>query len=121
MCIRDRVHGTPVDAARGPAVEIQVLGDFTVHVEGAAVPLPAWRSRQARALVKILVGHRGRVVSRERLCDLLWPDEDPAKTGHRLSVLLATVRRVLDPARAWPVDQFIVADQQGVRLSLIHI
>lgn len=111
------VHGRPVDAARGPAVEIQVLGEFSVSVDGATVPLPAWRSRQARSLVKILVAHQGQVISRERLCDLLWPDEDPAKTGHRLSVLLATVRRVLDPGRAWSPDQFIVADQHGLRLD----
>ena len=85
-----------------PGVHVAVLGPFTVTVAGAEVPLPAWRSRQARTLVKILAAHRGRVVTRARLCDLLWPDDDPARTGHRLSVLLATVRGVLDPAKAWP-------------------
>ena len=62
-------------------VSVAVLGPFTVTVEGAEVPLPAWRSRQARTLVKILAAHRGRVVTRARLCDLLWPDDDPATHG----------------------------------------
>jgi DNA-binding SARP family transcriptional activator len=87
-------------------------------VGGAEVPLPAWRSKQARTLVKILAAHRGRVVTRARLCDLLWPDDEPARTGHRLSVLLATVRGVLDPAKAWPPDHCIDADSSGLRLNL---
>lgn len=101
-----------------PEVSVTVLGPFSVTVAGTEVPLVAWRSRQARTLVKILAAQRGRVVTRARLCDLLWPDDDPARTGHRLSVLLATVRGVLDPTRAWPPDRFIVADQLGVRLDL---
>jgi len=68
--------------------------------------------------VKILAAYRGRVVTRARLCDLLWPDDDPARTGHRLSVLLATVRGVLDPAKAWPPDHYIDADASGLRLNL---
>src|SRR5690606_37606148 len=92
--------GRPAGDA-GRSVSITVLGRFAVAVGGVEVPLPAWRSRQARTLVKILAAYRGRVVTRARLCDLLWPDDDPARTGHRLSVLLATVRGVLDPAKAW--------------------
>ncbi len=60
-------------------------------------------------------------MTRARLCDLLWPDDDPAKTGHRLSVLLATVRGVLDPAKAWPPDRYITADQYGMRLDLGNV
>jgi DNA-binding SARP family transcriptional activator len=102
----------------GGIVTVAVLGPFSVTVDGEEVPLQAWRSRQARTLVKILAAHRGRVVTRDRLCDLLWPDDDPARTGHRLSVLLATVRGVLDPAKAWPADRYIAADQCGLRLDL---
>ena len=102
----------------GTTVEIDVLGPFSVTVGGTEVPLTAWRSKQARTLVKILTAHRGRVVTRERLCDLLWPDDDPGRTGHRLSVLLATVRAVLDPAREWPPDRYLAADQGGIRLDL---
>lgn len=60
-------------------------------------------------------------MTRARLCDVLWPNDDPARTGHRLSVLLATVRGVLDPAKAWPPDRFVAADQHGVRLNLAAV
>ncbi len=111
--------GSVTDGEAGAGVVgVRVLGPFAVTVEGVEVPLPAWRSRQARTLVKILAAHRGRVVTRARVCDLLWPDDDPARTGHRLSVLLAAVRGVLDPTKAWPPDRFITADQHGIRLNL---
>ena len=109
-----------MDGAEG-SVSVAVLGPFTVTVGGVEVSLPAWRSRQARTLVKVLAAHRGRVVTRARLCDLLWPDDDPNRTGHRLSVLLATVRGVLDPAKAWSPDRFIAADQFGLRLDLTAV
>ena len=116
------VHGQPViDAPAGTPVVIEVLGGFRVVVEGTEVPLQAWRSRQARTLVTVLAGRRGRVVTRAQLCELLWPDDDPARTGHRLSVLLATVRGVLDPGKAWPSDHYVAADQYGIRLDLRHV
>ncbi|GAA4352217.1 tetratricopeptide repeat protein [Angustibacter luteus] len=116
------VHGRPVtDQASAHQVTIQVLGGFTVGVGGAPVPFTAWRSRQARTLVKVLAARRGRPVSRASLCELLWPDDDPAKTAHRLSVLLATVRGVLDPGRDWPAEHYVGADPQGIRLDLAHV
>lgn len=110
--------GAQVGGAPRGSVAIHVLGPFRVVVEGAEVPLTAWRSRQARILIKVLVAQRGRVVTRDRLRDLLWPDDDPARTGHRLSVLLATVRGVLDPGKTWTADRYIRADQIGLRLDL---
>ena len=95
-----------------------MLGGFEVRLGGQPVPIQAWRSRQARTLVKILASRRGRPLTRDHLCELLSPDDDPAKTGHRLSVLLATVRGVLDPEKAWPADHFIAADASGLRLDL---
>ena len=99
-------------------VAIDVLGRFQVFVGGEPVPLSAWRSRQARTLVKVLAGRRGRPTTRAQLCELLWPDDDPAKTGHRLSVLLATARGVLDPDKAWPAEHFVASDPTGVWLDL---
>ncbi len=116
------LHGTPLgDPCGGRAVRITVLGGFGVHVDGQPVPHTAWRSRQARTLVKVLAAARGRPRTRGHLCEVLWPDDDPARTGHRLSVLLATVRGVLDPDRSWPADRYLAADLTGIRLDLRHV
>ncbi len=116
------MNGTPVSTnGQSASVAIEVLGGFRVCVDDVEVPGNAWRSRQARTLVKILAGRRGRPVTRAWLCETLWPDDDPAKTGHRLSVLLATVRGVFDPERRWPTDRFIAADLTGVWLDLRYV
>ncbi|MGD9957917.1 BTAD domain-containing putative transcriptional regulator [Nocardioides sp.] len=102
-------------------VRIRVLGAFEVLVDGEPVPVPAWRSRQARSLLKILVARRGRAISRGELCELLWPDDDPERTGHRLSVLISAVRAVLDPVKRWPPDHYVVADLMGLRVDLDRV
>jgi DNA-binding SARP family transcriptional activator len=55
------------------------------------------------------------------LCELLWPDDDAGKTGHRLSVLLSIVRSVLDPGKLHPADHFVVADAACVALDVTHL
>lgn len=117
-----RVGGRPLtDDSDSALVAIEVLGGFAVRVDGLPVPMTAWRSRQARTLVKVLAARLGRPVSREALRELLWPDDDPSRTGHRLSVLLATVRQALDPQRRLAPDHIIAADGQSLWLDPEHV
>ncbi len=116
------IHGRPLDAdLQSRSVVVRVLGGFSVQIDGSDVPLTAWRSRQARTLVKLLAARRGRPIGRGEVCERLWPDDDPARTGHRLSVLLATVRGVFDPGRAAAPDHVIGADGSGLWLDLRHV
>ncbi|HEV7830481.1 MAG TPA: BTAD domain-containing putative transcriptional regulator [Pseudonocardiaceae bacterium] len=102
-----RNHGVDVESGRvagplgvlsrsAPAVSIQTLGVFRVVRDGIPIPNTAWKSKKARDLLKILVARR-RPTPRDQLMDLLWPGVDPAVAGNRLSVLLSTVRDVLQP------------------------
>ncbi|MBF9127905.1 hypothetical protein I0C86_02660 [Plantactinospora sp. S1510] len=102
-------------------VVIQALGRFEVHLDGHPVPASQWQSRKARDLVRILVARRGRPVPRGELCELLWPDDDPERTGHRLSVLLSIVRGVLDPTKRFAPDHFLVADQSCIALDVSRV
>lgn len=107
-----------------PATEevvIRALGRFEVHVGGRAVPASQWQSRKARDLLRILIARQGRPVPRGELCDLLWPQDGPEKTGHRLSVLLSIIRSVLDPAKARAPDHFLVADQASIALEVSRV
>ena len=105
-----RDHGVDVDSRRvagplsvlvrtAPAVSIQTLGVFQVTRDGVLIPNTAWQSKKARDLLKILVARR-RPTPREQLMELLWPGVDPTVAGNRLSVLLSTVRDVLQPQPA---------------------
>lgn len=111
----------PGGALAGGHAVVRVLGAFHVQVDGRPVAGSAWRSRQARTLFKILLARYGRPVSREELREVLWPDDDPARTGHRLSVLLSTLRSALDPSRQWAADRFLIGDSTGIRVSTEHV
>ncbi|MGI8875120.1 MAG: BTAD domain-containing putative transcriptional regulator [Egibacteraceae bacterium] len=112
----------PAPVAAAPAaVEVRVLGPFQVRRQGEVVPLAAWRSRKARDLLRILVAKRGRPVPREELIEALWPEEDPERTGQRLSVALSTLRRVLDPDRRFDADRFVRTADQAVSLDLAQV
>jgi DNA-binding SARP family transcriptional activator len=99
-----------------PAVAVRVLGRFEVYLAGEAVPASAWQSRKARDLLRVLVARRGRPVPRPELSELLWPDDDPARTGHRLSVLLSIVRQVVEPDGG--PDGVVIADAGSVALDV---
>ena len=55
-------------------VDINLLGGFSVVVDGRPVAAQAWTRRSAAALVKLLALRPGRRLPREQVMDLLWPD-----------------------------------------------
>jgi DNA-binding SARP family transcriptional activator len=111
----------PAPGAAAAMPVLRALGRFEVLVGGRVLPAAAWQSRLARDLLRILVVRRGRPVPRAELCELLWPDADPGRTGHRLSVLLSIVRGVLDPGKALPTDHYLVADAASIALDVTHV
>jgi DNA-binding SARP family transcriptional activator len=127
--VRDRVHrrvrrmvfGPPTVAERQAGVSIRCLGAFRVFRDEEPVPASAWQSKKARSLLKILVARRGRSTTRDFLMDALWPEEEADKLANRLSVALATVRAVLDPAKRHPPDHFLASDKDAVRLNLANL
>jgi DNA-binding SARP family transcriptional activator len=105
----------------GGDISIVTLGRFAVRRAGDAVPLAAWQSRKARDLLKLLVARRGRPVTREAAAEAMWPGEDPMPLSNRLSVALSTLRKVLDPARRYPSDHYVVADPRTIALRPDHL
>jgi DNA-binding SARP family transcriptional activator len=49
--------------------------------------------------------------------EALWPGQSPGPLGNRLSVLLSTVRGVLDPGKRRDQDHFVGADKNAVWLD----
>ena len=104
-----------------PPVVVQSLGRFRVLLSGEPVPLGAWQSRKARDLLKLLVARRGRPTPRDVLMEALWPEQGPAPLGNRLSVLLSTIRSVLDPGKRHDQDHFVGADKNAVWLDRANL
>jgi DNA-binding SARP family transcriptional activator len=86
-------HDTSLEWGAHDTVEISVLGGFRVTVAGHQTPSRAWSRRSAAALVKILALAPGHRLHREKMMDLLWPDESPERSAPRLHKAAHFARR----------------------------
>ncbi len=74
----------------------RVLGPLRLaDQDGRAVSI---RSRKQRLLLAALLAHAGRVVSADRLVDLLWHDDPPADPAGALHTHVSRLRRALRTA-----------------------
>lgn len=118
-----RVLDDRIDALLGrtsPAsmasVVVETLGTFRVLRGSQPVPRTAWQSRKARDLLKILVSRRGAAISRERLVEILWPEQQDETVGlKRLNVMVSTLRAVLDPTHE---HDLVISDGGALLLNL---
>lgn len=108
---------TPAEAPEH-TVQIVTFGHFEVQIDNVPVPPEMWQSRRARDLLRLLVCRRGRTVPRLEMCELLWPDDDPDRTGHRLSVLLSIVRGIVGPSAVVGDPSCIALDLQRVAVDI---
>ncbi|WP_156251225.1 BTAD domain-containing putative transcriptional regulator [Pseudactinotalea terrae] len=97
-------------------IQIRVLGHLAVLRRGRPLPVWSWQSRKCRDVVRILAAHP-RGIGREALAELLWPG-DPG-VGARLSVVLSTLRTLLNPDRSG--TGALVADRSTVRFDLDRV
>jgi DNA-binding SARP family transcriptional activator len=74
------------------AVEYRLLGPVQLLVRGRPAEV---KRRQERLLLAILLLEPGKVVSSERLVELLWPDERPVNPKRALQVYASRLRAVL--------------------------
>ena len=92
-------------------IEITLLGNFTVVVDGAPVAETAWARRHAAALVKVLAMAPARTLHREQVLDLLWPDDTIEQSAPKLHKAAHFARRGIG------VDDAIVLRDDQVMLA----
>lgn len=73
---------------------IQCLGTFQIRWEGED-PV-TWRTRKDRELIAFLLHHEGTVLSKEKIVEALWPDEDPDVSANRLYRGIYALRKSLE-------------------------
>ena len=67
--------GMTCDDGSVTRVEVQLLGGFSVSVDGEAVPAAGWSRRHAASLVKVLALASGHRLHREQVIDAVWPED----------------------------------------------
>ena len=73
-------------------LEFGILGPFEVVQDGQPLGLGG---AQQRALLAVLLLHRGQVVSTDRLIDELWGEQPPATAAKTVHVYVSNLRRAL--------------------------
>src|SRR4249920_2182367 len=91
----------------GPAVDFPILGPLEVARDGEPLALGA---AQQRALLAVLVLHRGELVSVDRLVDELWGERPPAAAAKTVQVYASHLRKALGTG-------VIVTQGRGYRLA----
>ena len=73
-----------IPAGEGVKIElrIQLLGGFSVSLDGTTIPEERWRSRRARSLVKLLALTPGHRLHRDQVCETFWPGSAPSSATH---------------------------------------
>ena len=75
----------------------RILGTLDASTDdGATLDLGG---RKQRALLAVLLLHAGRPVSVDRLIDVLWADEPPAKADASLQAYVSNLPKLLEPWR----------------------
>jgi len=78
-------------------LRIALLGPLAVTLLGRELPDNAWRSRQERRLLEILLTARGKRVPTDRLIEWLWPDADHFAAATTLRSAISGLRHTLEP------------------------
>src|SRR5215813_13045972 len=74
-------------------VNIRLLGEFALDIDGRPVPASAFPRRSAAALVKLLALAPSRRLHREQVMDALWPGLPPQDAANNLHKAAHYARR----------------------------
>src|SRR5437763_5474025 len=102
-----RCRARSVRFAAGQKVSIQLLGRFSVAVDGVPISGDAWRSRRAADVVKLLALAPAHRIHRIEVMEALWPESDPEASGTNL-------RKALHFARLATGDERSIVNERGV-------
>jgi DNA-binding SARP family transcriptional activator/ATP/maltotriose-dependent transcriptional regulator MalT len=96
-------------------MDFRILGPLEVLDDGRRVALGG--SKQ-RALLALLLLHRGETLATERLIDELWGERPPATAAKSVQVHISRLRKALAAAGGGRGDELVVTREHGYVLAL---
>ena len=95
----------------GYRLQVRTLGAFTVWRGDVEVRDRDWRSIKARQLLQLLLVERGRMLSRDQIMELLWPELESEAAANNLRVTLSRLIKALEPERPDGVPTYYIVQQ----------
>lgn len=102
-------------------LRVYTFGRFGLVGAGAGIDIAKWPRRHAAILFKYLVAHLGRLVHRERLIEMLWPEADERQGRERLKVTVYALRKGLRAAGVTTDVLETVGQSYGLKKSAIWV
>ena len=90
--------GGQVDEKRGPLITVRTFGGLRIRTGGRVIEDRAWKGTKTKTLLKAVIVHGGRNVSKDILTDLLWPDKEGDLAEGSLKVTLTRLRKAVPVA-----------------------
>lgn len=98
-------------------LELRLLGQVSIAVDGVPLEDRVWTRRKARALLKILALAPQHQLHREQLIEYLWPEQEAELAANNLNKIIYAARRALEPElKAGADSRFILTHDQHVIL-----
>jgi DNA-binding SARP family transcriptional activator len=94
-------------------LRIALLGSLVIARGDQAIPDSAWRSRQERRLLGILLTARGTPVPVERLLEWLWPGAASDSAAITLRSAISGIRRTLEPCGSTRASSRYILTRHG--------
>jgi pimeloyl-ACP methyl ester carboxylesterase len=110
--IKDFVEQVRQQHESSTALEVEIMGTFRVTVNRQVVS-GEWNQRYAKRVLVYLLFHPS--VTREQLCDALWPEAELSNAKNRLRVSLSYLKSLLDK-HSDEANPLLVADREYVYL-----
>ena len=109
---------TPVITAADRPLGVRLFRQLLVESASGEVLSMNWRTSRAQELFLYLMHHRGRLVRKEELAELLWPDFDLKRAYPQLYTTVYHIRKALEPYG----ERFrLVSASDGYRLELDRV
>ncbi|GAA0134273.1 response regulator [Paenibacillus sp. YSY-4.3] len=78
-------------------IRLNVLKQVTIETSPGQFSIMQWRTSKAQELFLYLLQHRGQLVRKSSLIDLLWPEYEVDKVYSQLYTAVYHIRKTLDP------------------------
>jgi len=94
--IKDRVPAQTVEnVSLTQPLQIKLFRQLSIETEDQQSTFIRWRTSSAQELFLYLLQHRGQLVRKSVMVDLLWPDTDTSKTYSQLYTAVYHIRKNL--------------------------
>jgi len=117
----EKIHGYAAEELRSSGIRkllVSTLGDFRIYCSSEPDTPISWRTSKACELFAYFFHHRGRLVSKEKILDDLWKEENPKQASMLLYTNIYNIRKIF---KNFGIENGIISGQNGYMLDFSFI